>query len=168
MQALMNTPIKLYSKDNKEVSVKLSSIQLSKTVLSLISFPESHDDELINEYCVPSEPIPLNMIDYSILLKVVEYCDYHSYHQNEVLDNDTILWNELFLNISDDELFNIILAANYLEIGCLLELTCKKVADFIKNCKSPQDIRRRFDIKNDFTPEEEEEVRKENSWAGER
>merc|ERR1712159_285790 len=34
----------------------------------------------------------------------------------------------------------------------------------LKHCNTPQEIRRRFNIKNDFTPEEEEEVRKENAW----
>lgn len=31
--------------------------------------------------------------------------------------------------------------------------------------KTPEEIRRTFGIKNDFTPEEEEEVRRENMWA---
>merc|ERR1719473_1457198 len=54
--------------------------------------------------------------------------------------------------------------------GNILELVlkCKTVADYIKQCKTPQEIRRRFNIKNDFTPEEEEEVRKENAWCEER
>ena len=55
-------------------------------------------------------------------------------------------------------------AANYLNIKELLDLTCQTVADMIKN-KTPEEIRRIFNIVNDFTPEEEEEVRKENQWA---
>ncbi len=70
-------------------------------------------------------------------------------------------------------LFNIILksivvlylqAANYLNIKNLLDLTCQTVADMIKG-KTPEEIRKTFNIKNDFTPEEEEEVRRENQWA---
>lgn len=33
-----------------------------------------------------------------------------------------------------------------------------QVAEYIKQCKTPEEIRKRFNIKNDFTPEEEEEV----------
>jgi S-phase kinase-associated protein 1 len=31
--------------------------------------------------------------------------------------------------------------------------------------KTPEEIRKIFNIENDFTPEEEEEVRRENQWA---
>jgi S-phase kinase-associated protein 1 len=31
--------------------------------------------------------------------------------------------------------------------------------------KTPEEIRMQFNIKNDFTPEEEEQVRCENQWA---
>lgn len=55
-------------------------------------------------------------------------------------------------------------AANYLNIKNLLDLTCQTVADMIKS-KSPEEIRKIFNITNDFTDEEEEEVRKENQWA---
>jgi S-phase kinase-associated protein 1 len=34
--------------------------------------------------------------------------------------------------------------------------------------KTPEQIRTTFNIKNDFTPEEEEQVRKENEWCEER
>ena len=55
-------------------------------------------------------------------------------------------------------------AANYLDSKQLLDLTCQTVADMIKG-KSPEEIREIFNIKNDFTPEEEEKIRKENQWA---
>ena len=55
-------------------------------------------------------------------------------------------------------------AANYLDIESLLDLTCQTGADMIKG-KTPEEIRKTFNIKNDFTPEEEEDVRRENQWA---
>ncbi|KAF3640031.1 E3 ubiquitin ligase complex SCF subunit sconC [Capsicum annuum] len=55
-------------------------------------------------------------------------------------------------------------AANYLNIKSLLDLTCQIVADMI-NGKTPEETRKTFNIKNNFTPEEEKEVRRENAWA---
>jgi len=41
---------------------------------------------------------------------------------------------------------------------------CKTVANMIKG-KSVEEIRKTFNIVNDFTPEEEEQIRKENEWC---
>jgi S-phase kinase-associated protein 1 len=38
------------------------------------------------------------------------------------------------------------------------------VADMIKG-RNPEEIRKIFNIKNDFSPEEEEEARRKNQWA---
>ena len=54
--------------------------------------------------------------------------------------------------------FYNIQAANYLDIKGLLDVTCKTVANMIKG-KTPEEIRKTFNIKNDFTPAEEEQVR---------
>lgn len=54
-----------------------------------------------------------------------------------------------------------------MDIKGLLDVTCKTVAEMIKG-KTPEEIRRTFNIKNDFTPNEEEQVRKENDWCEEK
>ena len=82
-------------------------------------------------------------------------------------EDEKNVWDKDFVKVDDETLFNLILAANYLDIKSLLDLTCKTVADEIKG-KTPEEIRVRFNIKNDFTPEEEEEVKRENAWCEER
>lgn len=57
-------------------------------------------------------------------------------------------------------------AANYLDIKALLDVGCKTVANMIKG-KSPEEIRKTFNIQNDFTQEEEDQIRRENEWAEE-
>ena len=116
-------------------------------------------------------PVPLPSVDKTTLVKVIEYCKYHDQADTDQKPEDErAAWDKDFLKTrlaSDEQLFSMILASNYMDIKSLLDLTCKAVADEIKG-KTPDQIRTRFNIKNDFTPEEEEEVRRENAWCEER
>jgi S-phase kinase-associated protein 1 len=71
---------------------------------------------------------------------------------------------EFLRGLSQSELFDLLVASNYLNYGYLCEAACQFVADMIKG-KTPEQIRQTFNIKNDFTKEEEDEVKRENSWA---
>jgi len=73
----------------------------------------------------------------------------------------------VFCDVDQVSLFEIILAANYLQIEPLLDVSCKTVANMIKG-KTPDEIRRTFNIKNEFTPEEEEAIRREDEWCEEK
>ena len=122
-------------------------------------------------------PIPLHNVAAKILTKVVAYCTYHDANPTPVVaegdakkqdpDGGILPWDKDFCNVDKETLFALILAANYLDIKPLLDVTCKTVANMIKG-KTPEEIRKTFNIKNDFTPEEEEKVRKENEWCEER
>ncbi|CAM6041351.1 unnamed protein product [Sphagnum compactum] len=115
-------------------------------------------------------PIPLPNVSSKILAKVIEYCKYHVENQKASDDkpatseDEIKAWDLDFVKVDQATLFDLILAANYLNIKNLLDLTCQTVADMIKG-KTPEEIRKTFNIKNDFTPEEEDEVRRENQWA---
>ena len=75
-------------------------------------------------------------------------------------------WYSNFVAVEQETLFELILAANYMDIKPLLDLTCATVASLIKG-KTPEEIRKTFNIVNDFTPEEEAQVREENKWCEE-
>jgi S-phase kinase-associated protein 1 len=75
-------------------------------------------------------------------------------------------WYARFVAVEQETLFELILAANYMDIKPLLDLTCATVASMIKG-KTPEEIRKTFNIVNDFTPEEEAQVREENKWCEE-
>ncbi|GFP96601.1 skp1-like protein 1a [Phtheirospermum japonicum] len=107
--------------------------------------------------------IPLPNVTGKILSKVIEYCKRHA-EDKPSSDEDVKGFDADFVKVDQATLLDLILAANYLNIKSLMDLTCQTVADMIKG-KTPEEIRKTFNIKNDFTPEEEEEVRRENQWA---
>ena len=152
----------LQSQDGQEFKVEIKVAKMSETIKNLI------------EDAGVDHPIPLPNVSGKILSKVVEYVRHHSESpvvQSEKTDDkrtdDINDWDLDFCKIDQTMLFELILAANYLDIKNLLDLTCKTVANMIKG-KTPEEIRKTFNIKNDFTPEEEEQVRKENEWCEER
>ena len=152
--------ISVKTKDDHIFKMEVKYALQSNTIKSLFGWDDiNNEDEIIDE--ITNDNIPLD-IKLDILTKINLFLEKNN--SSEVNEQ----WNNEFINnIKDDVLFDIILAANYLDIKDLLDLSCKKVADDIKKCKTPQEIRRRYNIKNDFTPEEEEEIRKENDWCEE-
>lgn len=67
-------------------------------------------------------------------------------------------------DMEQDYLFELILAANYLDIQPLLDLTCATMATRIRG-KTPEEIRQIFNIANDFTPEDDAALHDENNWC---
>ncbi|KAG0348208.1 hypothetical protein BG004_005685 [Podila humilis] len=121
-------------------------------------------------------PIPLPNVTSAVLKKVIEYCEHHRndpvQFQDETDDphkrsNDIEEWDMKFIAGDQEMLFEIILAANYLDIAPLVDVGCKTVAN-IMNGKTPEEIRNWFNIDTDFTPEEEAQILKENEWAEDR
>ena len=119
--------------------------------------------------------IPLPNVRSDILIKVIEFCThYKAEPMNEIekplktgnMSEIVQKWYSDFISMDQATLFEIILAANYMNIQPLLDLTCAAVAGLIKG-KTPEEIRKAFNIINDFTPEEEAQVREENKWCEE-
>merc|ERR1712242_413868 len=117
------------------------------------------------------EEIPLPIVEMAIVSQVIDYCKYHKESPPEeiqkplkstnLMECGVSEWDAEYVNIEQEVLFEIILAANYLDIKSLLDLTCAKVASMIKG-KNIDAARKQFNIVNDFTPEEEAQVREEN------
>jgi hypothetical protein len=150
--------------DGTKVTVPLSVANNSKMIRNLIA--DVGIDNLAD--------IPLAGVSLEVCQKVIQYM---SSHQNEPdpteddgpcarrTDNITDQDRE-FANVSTQMLFELILAANYMDVKSLLDLMCKTFANTIKG-KSPAQIRKFFGIEADFTAEEIEQVLKENEWARE-
>jgi S-phase kinase-associated protein 1 len=155
------------SKEGDPFPVDLEVAKMSELVKSMID-DNTDDDEEVTE-------IPLPNVKAQILKKVIEYCQHYKEEpMNEIekplksseMSEVVQRWYADFVNVEQPVLFELILAANFMDIKPLLDLTCATVASMIKG-KTPEEIRRTFNITNDFSPEEEAQVREENKWCEE-
>ncbi|MCJ1247285.1 hypothetical protein MMC30_004499 [Trapelia coarctata] len=160
--------IKLKSSDSVEIEVDKEVAERSVLIKNLL--------EDMGEEATTSEPIPIPNVNEAVLKKVIEWCTHHRADPPATADDDSDSrkkttdieeWDQKFMQVDQEMLFEIILAANYLDIKALLDVGCKTVANMIKG-KSPEEIRKTFNIQNDFTPEEEDQIRRENEWAEDR
>jgi S-phase kinase-associated protein 1 len=119
--------------------------------------------------------VPLPNVKGDILMMVVDYLKeiyvnppeeiekpIKSKIMTEIVDGKSAA----FVEVSQDILFELLLTANYMDIKPLLDLICAKIGSMITG-SSVEEIRAKFNIVNDFTPEEEAAVREENKWAEE-
>ncbi|KAL1608645.1 hypothetical protein SLS59_001835 [Nothophoma quercina] len=158
--------VKLVTSDNAEMDVDRQVAERSILIKNLLEDLGGDNDEAI--------PIP--NVNEAVMKKVLEWCEHHRNDPPASQDDDSDSrkkstdideWDQKFMQVDQEMLFEIILAANYLDIKALLDVGCKTVANMIKG-KSPDEIRKTFNIQNDFTPEEEEQIRRENEWAEDR
>ncbi|EGS20873.1 uncharacterized protein CTHT_0027110 [Thermochaetoides thermophila DSM 1495] len=158
----------LLSNENSQIEVDRVVAERSMLIKNLI--------EDLGDDAVMGTPIPIPNVNDPVLRKVIEWCEHHRNDAPQTADDDNDSrkkttdideWDQKFMQVDQEMLFEIILAANYLDIKPLLDVGCKTVANMIKG-KSPEEIRKTFNITNDFTPEEEEQIRRENEWAEDR
>ncbi|CAK9305109.1 unnamed protein product [Gordionus sp. m RMFG-2023] len=158
--------IKLQSSDGEIFEMDVEIAKVSGTIKTMLEDLGMEDEE--------EEVVPLPNVNAAILKKVIQWATHHKDdptppddEEREKRTDDISSWDADFLKVDQGTLFELILAANYLDIKGLLDVTCKTVANMIKG-KTPEEIRKTFNIKNDFTPSEEEQVRKENEWCEEK
>ncbi|KAI8865334.1 Skp1-domain-containing protein, partial [Ramicandelaber brevisporus] len=72
-------------------------------------------------------------------------------------------WDIEFFKVDQATLFDLIMAANYLEVRSLLMKACTAVANMMRG-KTAEEMREHFGVKSDFTPEEYEHVKAQFAW----
>jgi S-phase kinase-associated protein 1 len=100
-----------------------------------------------------TEEIPILKVDAPILSKVVEFCNHHKgvhppavprpLQSVKLEETGVSAWDCKFLSMPREDLYKVVIAANYLDIKSLLDLSCAKVASYIKD-KTPDEVRRDF------------------------
>ena len=152
--------ITLVSSDNEKFEI---STKASKRAVLI--------NKMIEDYQDKSE-FPVNNVNKKNLQKIVQYLEQYenkdptnpkaplpSKNFKDCVDD----WDFKFLPTELEDVFELFQGANFMDIQPLMELTAAKIADVIRNL-SADDIRKTFNIQNDFTKEEEEQMIKGDKW----
>ena len=159
----MNKKVLFLTSDGHTVEVEREIASKSEWVKNIVEGSEVDDN------------IPLTVINKATLLKVIEYCTYINTNVPPQIDrplrsnelSDIVdPWYAEFVNLEREVLFELILAANFMDIKSLLVLACAKVHSLMKGMTIPQ-VREYFNIENDFIQEEIANIMDDDKWAEE-
>ncbi|XP_078156263.1 SKP1-like protein 20 [Carex rostrata] len=136
----------------------------------------------------PEQFIPLPNITGEVMFKIVDYMtkqtEFESKKPQEIVEKSPELegdvakakealkaweqtvatWEVAYMDVSMNMLYDLFLGANFMDLQGLLSLCAEKIASLIKG-KTVKEIRKTFNIVNDFTPEEEADYVKKYEWA---
>ena len=159
----MNKKVLFLTSDGHTVEVEREIASKSEWVKNIVDGSEVDDN------------IPLTVINKATLLKVIEYCTYINTNVPPQIDkplrsnelSDIVdPWYAEFVNLEREVLFELILAANFMDIKSLLALACAKVASLMNGMTIPQ-VGEFFNIENDFIQEEIDNIMDDDEWAEE-
>lgn len=148
--------IKLQSSDGKVFEVDVDVANVSLTIKGMLEALGVHEDDVV----------PLPNVSSEVLEKVIVWA---TYHKNDSLiveeeeppagtwkpmkpktyDTYVAPWDQEFLKVDQDMLFELIAASLYLNITGLKDAACKTVAKMMTG-KTPKQLRKMFKIKNGF------------------
>ena len=159
-----STKIKIITKDGKEIELTKRAAELSELLKQTINdFPTE-------------EKFPLKEIDEKNAERIREYLNhFNGKAPPEIkkpltsinMKNITDEWSAYFVDrMSLDDLVNLVVAANYMGINCLLDLCSAKIATYFKD-KSEEEVVKEFAISEPLTEEEKNKIREENKWIEE-
>ncbi len=159
--------VKLTTSDGEETEVRKDIAEKSVLIKGVL---DDAGDE---------EPVPLPSVTKPILDKVIVYMTYISRPEKKMpkikcplVDADLKNsiedhWYVEYVNIDKKHLYDVILAANFMDIKSLLKLTTAKVATYLKG-KTLEEMRAEFGVTDHgFSEEEYKQILLENKWAEE-
>ena len=156
-----NKQVTLISKEGEKIITTEKAVERSKLIKNLLQdYPEEAE-------------IPLTEVTTETLKKIQEYLEHYQDKEptpvqaplisNDLKANGISEWDLSFINIESSKVFELLTAANYMDIQCLLDLAAAKIASIIKGL-TPEDINNKFKFPI-MSPDEEEAIFKETQWC---
>jgi len=150
-----------------------NSYEIDITVANMSSYIQNMVKDLCNNG--ETELVMTLLTTQKSIEKLIEYMTYYSQNPIPELykyvdgktdwDKQLSDWDKKFVHFDDHfEFFDFFHLVNVMGVPSLMSLVSITCAKQISGM-SVEEMRTYFNVKNDFTPEEEEELRKEFSWA---
>eukprot|EP00013_Stygamoeba_regulata_P026774 CAMPEP_0177651498 /NCGR_PEP_ID=MMETSP0447-20121125/12585_1 /TAXON_ID=0 /ORGANISM="Stygamoeba regulata, Strain BSH-02190019" /LENGTH=183 /DNA_ID=CAMNT_0019154593 /DNA_START=90 /DNA_END=641 /DNA_ORIENTATION=+ len=161
----------LVAEDGVKFDVGLETVKLSGTLSHLLDEGWTQEEGKLE--------IPITRVKGDVLAKCIEFCEYLARNPSAFSSSvskekydptkyglrppscEMTTFEKAFFDVSADRLYEYITAANFLDIRPMLLAACKAVASIIIELKNPEELRKHFNLKNDFTPEESARISKE-------
>jgi S-phase kinase-associated protein 1 len=154
--------VHLVSQEGESIDLSMHAARLSELVNSLLN--EEQDAEEAQEIAVDS-------VRSNALVKIAEFLVHHASEPlcaipkplpTSKLGDNVQEWYAKFMEVEQETVYELMLAASYMQIAPLVELTGAAIGSWLKD-QSPEQIRRTFNIINDFTPDEEARLRSDRT-----
>lgn len=154
------------SEDNDEMidfDIPTEHLKSMKTLQAMIEdIPDT--DEAI-DFTVSDIKITKESMEY-----VIKFCDLYKDDMEFIPERDRELNDadrDYFNNLSKEMLEKVTCISDHLDIKKLLEKATQHYAEIFKG-KSVKELQEYFGEKNGFTPQEEEEIKKQFEWCVEK
>ena len=172
----MASHVKVTTQQKEVVDIPANQVKLFRMIDDMLAaLPEDGDEE--------RSAIPLEKVSTDVLRLILKWTEYHaddpesSDDEEEDEDkrcDDIPQWDEKFIKdlVKEDgapggdlsKLYELMQACNYLDVRLLLTFCCKFVAYRLKDLNVEQ-AREHFHIVNDYSPDEEAQMKLDNAWA---
>jgi S-phase kinase-associated protein 1 len=147
--------VKLVVYDNENDS---TIFNVSKDVVSLSATMKMQLEE------ISEDEIPITKVQSKTMKHIIDWCTNYLTLDHKNIKPELSDYDKKFCSsMTKEELFSVIEACDYLDIKTLFHVTCRYVGESLRDL-SVEQIRELFGVVNDFSPEEEEQLRKENAW----
>ncbi|ODM87932.1 S-phase kinase-associated protein 1, partial [Orchesella cincta] len=156
----MSSFILLESSDKQLFRVAVDTARMCGTIAGML-------DDLGEQEGDDKVPIPIHAVNAETLDKVLTWAAHHKHDAQGVeiaeFAPQVSAWDQSFLDVDQKTLFDLIIAANYLDIKRISALAARKVANTITG-KTAEEMRAILGLENDLAPEEVDQIKKENAF----
>jgi len=147
--------VKLISCDNECFEVPRNVAERSGFVKRVLGETGAAPPAVPLAYVSPA--VTLANVSGRILAKIIDYCVHVPAAETVVPSRDRSMseWETEYCRMNGTLMYELIVAARYLEIRQLVDVLCMTLSDMIKG-KTPSQIRATFNIEPYLTPEDAE------------